>query len=211
MMCQSSYTSNMHNISTPGKQQLISRSLDSILTPGSHTDVWISYRRCSHAVFTGVRIVCEPPLLTLPHTATQTSFAKLIMAFSTTRKDALFQLYDCKRTGNDPPTAEGILATNSFGLGNPGTDAGIFLTTCRLNHSCVPNCSHFWHSDTGLRTVHTSREIKSGEELTLSYISHHIMDWESRQAELEEVYNFICGCEVGGLQCFVFQFRNWST
>ncbi|MEW5300525.1 MAG: hypothetical protein WDW36_003454 [Sanguina aurantia] len=141
----------------------------------------------------GTRILSEPPLLTLPISATKASFETLIAALPSTKRAALFQLHDCS---GGPATAEGIFATNSFGLGTPGTEAGIFLTTCRLNHSCLPNCSHFWHGHLGARTIHASRDVACGEELTLSYISHHITEWGDRQAELEEVYNFTCACEA---------------
>lgn len=47
-------------------------------------------------------------------------------------------------------------------------EAGIYLTRARLNHSCVPNCVSV--EEGGVMSIVTQKDIKSGEQLTISYI-----------------------------------------
>ncbi len=72
-----------------------------------------------------------------------------------------------------PKTNFGILKTNSFTV--RGVDGAnllqLFPTIARLNHSCRPNCNHYWSASDGEYCVRASRAIASGEELTISYMS----------------------------------------
>ncbi|GEQ67936.1 hypothetical protein JCM33374_g1602 [Metschnikowia sp. JCM 33374] len=74
-------------------------------------------------------------------------------------------------------------------------DSSIFLTQSHLNHNCDPNTS----VDTAVKKyeglkVYASRDIKSGEELTTTYVnpSHTV---QQRQRELRVNWGFICKCQ----------------
>lgn len=118
-----------------------------------------------------------------------------LASLTSKQRNAFFQLCDCRRTGG-PVTADGIFQTNSYGLGNT-MQAGIFLIISRVNHSCLPNCTHYWNGDLRIKNVCAGRDVKCGEELTLSDLRHQTTDWDDRQAALKFKHNFVCGCEVG--------------
>lgn len=147
----------------------------------------------------GTRLFAERPLFTAPINSDKTTMfddGKLLAALTPAQQDAFHRLYDC-RLGGAPISDQGTYNTNSFILGEVPTLAGIFILTCRLNHSCLPNCSHSWNSALGVRTVHTDRDVRSGEELTQSYNNFALCGWAARQETLKSQYNFLCCCEVG--------------
>jgi len=62
----------------------------------------------------------------------------------------------------------------------------------RFNHECEPNAEYFRHGEFGL--VQVNRDIKSGEEITLSYIGEvDGFDRVQRRKELKK-WGFTCGC-----------------
>lgn len=150
----------------------------------------------------GVRIFSEFPLITRALDDATTTTETLLEPLSKAQQVSFSQLHDCKLSGG-PVTAKGTYHTNSFRLGEFPTRSGIFLTVSRFNHSCVPNCYHTWNSNLGMRTVHTDRMVKCGEELTLTYGDFDTMNWSARQAKLKSGYNFACACEVGAGEGFM--------
>ncbi|KAF2849702.1 SET domain-containing protein [Plenodomus tracheiphilus IPT5] len=84
-----------------------------------------------------------------------------------------------------------IFRTNAY---NTGTDIGLFPKIARINHSCRPNTSYYWSEKLNKRIVFASREIKRGEEFSVSYISL-LLTREERQMRLNQ-YGFKCACEV---------------
>ena len=97
-------------------------------------------------------------------------------------------------------TNYGIIKTNSFSMDFQNqTCLTVFPTISRLNHSCQPNCNHYWSSGS-LFKVRAIRDIAVGEELTISYMSplqradFHCR--ESRRKILSEEFGFDCGCNL---------------
>ena len=82
-----------------------------------------------------------------------------------------------------------IWRTNSF-------PRGVCLKMSRFNHSCYANTGHFWNTATETRDLMVMRNIKKGEEITLSYQQFWMKTREERQRELKESFNFLCTCEV---------------
>ena len=86
---------------------------------------------------------------------------------------------------------------NCFGLGflNGKSVCGIVFNGSRFNHSCCPNLSfECTHSPTQISFT-TTRTIKAGEELTITYLSKQPsnLNYFERQKALEQ-YGFICCC-----------------
>ena len=88
------------------------------------------------------------------------------------------------------------MSTNAFRVTLPdGSPVGLcFSPSLALaNHSCSPNAAIIFDSRTiSLRSLN---EIKSGEQILISYIDP-IQPREGRRAELRERYFFTCECEV---------------
>ena len=55
---------------------------------------------------------------------------------------------------------------NCFDL-NP--DAGLFINTSRLNHSCLLNCDRHYVHHHGLMVISAGKDIPCGDELTIRY------------------------------------------
>ncbi|CAH2352740.1 potential protein lysine methyltransferase Set5p [[Candida] railenensis] len=75
-------------------------------------------------------------------------------------------------------------------------DSCIYLTQSHLNHNCNPNTSvetSLTNRVDGLKVI-AAREIRSGEELTTTYVNpaHTV---QQRQRELRVNWGFICGCQ----------------
>lgn len=70
-------------------------------------------------------------------------------------------------------------------------------TAALLNHSCLPNSSFsgYWDADNESLVIRivSEREIKKGEEITISYVERYA-NMESRREALKR-YGFTCQCE----------------
>ncbi|MEW5308705.1 MAG: hypothetical protein WDW38_000643 [Sanguina aurantia] len=146
-------------------------------------------------MLTGVRIWSEVPVIRKAVKDQYTQVESLLAGLDPTQRDAYYQLCDCRHT-DGPVSARGIFLSNNYGLGNPASEAGVFLTISRFNHSCSPSCTHVWDPQEGVKHVRVGRDVKCGEELTLSYLRHQSMGWDARQEILSVVYNFTCSCEA---------------
>jgi len=100
---------------------------------------------------------------------------------------------DCDCDCEEELDPEDVLGFNQLGLDMDGT--GLYVIGCTLNHSCHPNVVNLKGPvDVDGRGVFmTTRPIKVGEELTMSYIEEEA-NFEERRKELRD-YAFICHCE----------------
>jgi tetratricopeptide (TPR) repeat protein len=71
---------------------------------------------------------------------------------------------------------------------------GLFLIANSTNHSCDPNLVATSATNNYMVTMIALKDIKAGEELTISYIDKD-MDYRDRQAKLKEMYLFDCACD----------------
>lgn len=73
-----------------------------------------------------------------------------------------------------------------------GGGAAIFPNAARFNHSCHPNANFSWNPAIQKETIHITKEVKAGEEITLSYcdMTH---EKAARAWELKH-YGFVCDC-----------------
>lgn len=84
---------------------------------------------------------------------------------------------------------------NNFDLG-AGVQA-LFTEISRFNHSCVPSCQGNFNSALGKFTVHATRGIEAGEEMTVSYLGESgVALREERRGRLWRGFGFWCGCGI---------------
>lgn len=95
-------------------------------------------------------------------------------------------------------TLAGKFLTNRFKISSRLT--GIYFRCAMINHSCNPNCTFHivetkGSTDAGNQwlVIEASRDIKAGDELTISYIPCGD-SFEERQALLSFCYGFKCVC-----------------
>lgn len=168
----------------------------------------------------GTRILAESPLLTVPeadymHADVEASFSKL----SAKNQLLYFTLHSAH--SQDPaswPTKihpsvtgkerERIREQHEARMGKSASLVSIFQTNCmemnggaavyvhtsRFNHSCNPNAYFSWNAAIGKETIHVIREIRKGEQITVSYIDLAV-DKEVRLWQLKH-YGFVCDCEA---------------
>ncbi|OWZ03704.1 hypothetical protein PHMEG_00024518 [Phytophthora megakarya] len=90
-------------------------------------------------------------------------------------------------------TLVGVLNTNSHELENLG-GSGLFLSACRMEHNCLPNCSFTTFDSTLWMTA--IRPIASGDTLSIDYGNFFYRPTPERQESLLESYGFVCTCEA---------------
>jgi hypothetical protein len=73
-----------------------------------------------------------------------------------------------------------------------GRGAGVFPHAARFNHHCNPNACFTYNTSIERETIHAMRDIKEGEEITISYCDT-IHDTPLRTWELKH-YGFTCSC-----------------
>jgi len=101
-------------------------------------------------------------------------------------------LHDHRFPGDGASRLLTIFRSNAY---NTGDDhVGLFPKTARINHSCRPNCGNFWSEKNKERIIYAQREIKKGEEITVSYIPL-LKSIKERQARLQQ-YGFVCDCSA---------------
>eukprot|EP01060_Flectonema_neradi_P006795 TRINITY_DN14648_c0_g1_i2.p1 TRINITY_DN14648_c0_g1~~TRINITY_DN14648_c0_g1_i2.p1 ORF type:complete len:384 (+),score=54.10 TRINITY_DN14648_c0_g1_i2:53-1204(+) len=87
-----------------------------------------------------------------------------------------------------------IITCNTFMVDDDVADEvyfAMFLRTSRMNHSCSPNC--FYHFTNRTVYIRSQRDIKKGEELTISYCNEY-QTRVDRQQHLKKNYHFTCNC-----------------
>lgn len=143
----------------------------------------------------GEIILSEPPLFTTASLNNPATFEKdlgaIVKSLPKDGQRAFLSLHN-NNPGSDPFT--NIVRSNGYPLG-PNSDVGaIFPLVARLNHACKPNAQHAWNEARGEEVVHAVREVKEGEELTLSYSTGGPSD--ERRGSLKEFFGFDCQCEA---------------
>jgi hypothetical protein len=74
---------------------------------------------------------------------------------------------------------------------------GLFPTICMINHSCVPNCTHYFRfqkNKSPQMVIRAIRDINIDEELTYSYVPLY-QSTTARNRQLMGVYSFYCVCD----------------
>ncbi|KAK6336449.1 hypothetical protein TWF696_002002 [Orbilia brochopaga] len=153
------------------------------------------------AIVKGTRILCESPLFTVPRQENsqkrlRNSISKKIAALPEEHRQAFYSLHSSFK---DEASRElGIVRTNALPLGADAAGGGIFLDACRINHSCNPNAKNTWNENLQKITIHASRDIAKGEEITIFYLAAR-RNRSVRQRELQTSFRFTCSCDLCSL------------
>ncbi|KAF2708047.1 SET domain-containing protein [Pleomassaria siparia CBS 279.74] len=92
----------------------------------------------------------------------------------------------------DPKSIRDRFNANAF---NVFDFAGMFPAIARTNHDCRPNAAFHFDKNTFMHKIQTVRDIKPGEEITISYLSHYL-DSTERTRRMHDHWGFKCTCHL---------------
>ncbi|KZT50250.1 SET domain-containing protein, partial [Calocera cornea HHB12733] len=144
----------------------------------------------------------ERPLLTLVGTIDlqlASRLPQLLEHMDPPKRAAFRALHNSKLKGDDATNLTGILRTNGFEVEWP-FDKGepqraVFDWICRANHSCSPNTGFEWDHASFCGIFRSLRDIKQGEEVSVTYI-YLLQSADTRRLELQEKHKFTCRCSA---------------
>ncbi|KAF2175236.1 SET domain-containing protein, partial [Zopfia rhizophila CBS 207.26] len=122
------------------------------------------------------------------HNQDPSSWPRKIADSVTDRESKRIEEQHNARVGKEP-TLISIFQTNCM---EKDGGAAVFPNAARFNHSCNPNACFTWNSAIGKETIHTMKDIKADEEITLGYCDT-THDKATRRWELKH-YGFFCDC-----------------
>jgi hypothetical protein len=145
------------------------------------------------SIASGTRILIEKPLFTAssPVGSLDNVVLAKVKALSKEQQRQFLSLHN-NYPGKNP--FSGIFKTNALPCGPDSPIGAVYSNICFINHTCIPNSHNSWNSKTGLETIHAIREIKSGEEITISYAAGEPA--RQRLAKLKDAFGFDCNCEL---------------
>ena len=92
-------------------------------------------------------------------------------------------------TASGPSDESSSIDRSNLGLKSIGRS--LYPSASFFNHSCEPNCEVF---ETGsILSIHPTRDIRAGEEVTIAYIDTH-QPLTARRKQLQVTYFFHCQC-----------------
>jgi hypothetical protein len=140
----------------------------------------------------GTRILCEKPLIkvqSMPSVELEPVLAARLKELSKASQRQFLSLHNSS-PGRYP--FSNTFKTNALPCGPKSPVGAVYPTICLINHSCVPNAHHSWHSSAECETIHAIRLINVGEEVTISY--DHGRPSTARRNFLKEAFGFACTC-----------------
>ncbi|KAL5114689.1 hypothetical protein ACEQ8H_007423 [Pleosporales sp. CAS-2024a] len=122
---------------------------------------------------------------------------------------------------DDRVMVQEIVKSNTFQMEVGGVNhLTVFLETSRLNHACDPNAQYIIDVDTLSHTVHATRSIAEGEEISIAYTSP-LESTHQRQEKLQTSFHFTCSCPrctspssdmtLAKIQALQNQLNDWSA
>jgi hypothetical protein len=145
----------------------------------------------------GTLLISEPPLLTTEVItsveSTENDLGIHLRSLPSEKQKAFLSLHN-NFPGKENPLSN-IVRSNGYPLGAEADIGGVFENISRINHSCLPNAVHSWNGllgERGEETVYAVRDIKEGEEITVSYLAGGPS--KERQSILKQSFGFDCTC-----------------
>jgi len=120
----------------------------------------------------GTCILADTSLLTVksPQDLDETDVESLFFALPQAQRKLYRNLY-CPPQYLPDHKLLGIVVGNALPLTDNSSALAVFPTASRINHSCSPNCAVFWSTHESKLLVHALRDIKKGDEITITYLS----------------------------------------
>lgn len=101
-----------------------------------------------------------------------------------------------RRSDNRALKRFSIFLNNNMEMGrNSMYGQGIFPLHSRINHSCSPNVVSSYNPSINRLTVHTTRDIKAGDEALVDYGNGTFRKKSNRQAVIKSL-GFVCQCRA---------------
>ncbi|ODN96929.1 hypothetical protein I350_07904 [Cryptococcus amylolentus CBS 6273] len=145
----------------------------------------------------GTLLISDLPLLTFMPT-TKGGRARAIELYKQLPYDKKIAV-EAFQEGHGRMSLREVLLVVGLPIEQQGGRAGVFENASLLNHSCIPNCYHFWDGVKGQEIVHALIDIPAGAELTIDYTSDDNLLFYQRQRELQRRFNFTCSCPLCSL------------
>ena len=151
----------------------------------------------------GSRILSEEPIITVPRNESdserlRTFICQQVGALSEHQRRAFLSMHNIHAYGNAAERYLGIVRTNALPIGTDGSEGGIFLEACRINHACDNNAQKHWNENIKRHTVHALRDNYEGEEITIYYLAIH-QNRKARHEALQAKFGFTCSCRLCSL------------
>lgn len=142
----------------------------------------------SRALLPGTVVVAEKPILTLKHPSTDN---EILNAFSGLTQELQQRMLQLSHGGYKERSPITVYLTNNMFVSEKRS--GIFPSSSRFNHSCVPNVTWGFDDKAGDMVLKTTKSVEAGEELCIDYIASTNQPRKVRQAELN-IWGFTCYC-----------------
>ena len=113
------------------------------------------------------------------------------------QREQFMKLADKNASDIVSKTVWGIFLTNALPMGSYRV-LGIYPSVARINHSCKPNAHHFFNEEDKTEEVWITEPVRTGEEITVSYI-RTFCSKSFRQQLLQEKFGFLCSCSACSL------------
>lgn len=143
----------------------------------------------------GELILKETPIVTLRERRRE-QLKRRLLALTASQRASYYSRFNL--TPLDPQySAIKSFCINSTRLGSSrgSSKRGLFMKGSRFNHSCRPNCHHYWDQEQGMMLFTATREIDDGEEICISYRDIY-RGGRDRRRFLKLYYGFTCRCEA---------------
>ncbi|RYO85430.1 hypothetical protein DL766_006515 [Monosporascus sp. MC13-8B] len=168
----------------------------------------------------GTRILCEQPLLITRDMGLKMSGERAVAAvrLKTLTKQQRRQLlslhsdnfpvrYPLFRGGTFYKTSHAAVPCGGPGPGknSPPPLGAVYPTIGLINHHCLPNAHGNWNEERQQGTVHATRPIRAGEEITIAYDVVAVGGGgpsKARRKALGDDFGFACGCGLCSLPPF---------
>ncbi len=151
----------------------------------------------------GTRIISETPVVNSGEDVKNTEDLRVriwqqVAYLSEAQRQEFTSMANIHPYTNDTQRYFGIFRTNALPMGPNLAAGGVFLKACRINHSCDSNAQNFWNENLNQLTIHASKDIQNGEEITICYLNDK-KNREARQGQLLKNFSFTCYCQVCSL------------
>ncbi|KAH6977417.1 hypothetical protein BKA56DRAFT_674232 [Ilyonectria sp. MPI-CAGE-AT-0026] len=150
----------------------------------------------------GTRILSEEPLIRVPtgdhnRQAFHELIRKKVDALTPDQQQSFLSLHNMH---SDDASLQyiGIVQTNLSAFGDDTSEGGIFLEASRINHACDNNAHRSWNENIKRHTIHASRDIEEGHEITIYYLGT-LHNRQTRQEALRTSFMFTCSCRLCSL------------